>query len=665
MKKIKPEDVRNATREATISVRHEKLTKRSQVCPDCGATMPDDAETCSDCGASMDERSIYEIAISSEAEVKRWYYTEILVHEAGAVDLSRAKGGLPLLLDHDTRTQVGIVENIRLDADKVLRGDARFSRSAKAREVRQDVDDGIRKDISVGYRIDDWLEEMRDDVLYLRATKWTPMESSIVPVPADITVGVGRSDDRKTVKSGGEPAKEDRNMKLKPGEPGYEEQEKAERATLATVDASNEEQRAEEIRGICKTNGVDILARDFVGSTMSVEAVAARIVEMKKTAGRAQPAAEALRAIVPEKDLRNYSYVKAVRGAVALAEGRKFEGLEAEVHQTLRSMMPAGAPDKGGVLAPLGSFDGSRAAGATLDSLTAAKGTELVPETPGQLIEFLRPRARVIESGATVLTGLTGPVAFPKQTTAATVFWVPENPAANVASGEPSLGLALMQPKTLMGNIPFTRQLLMQASLDVEAWARNELAIAHGLAIDLSAIHGSGVNGQPTGIYAAPSVYSKDVTNAAGTTLVALLAMVSGIFDKNAQAESMGWLTNPVEAGLLRGTAEFPANTLVASGQTLWQGRLDQGTMLGYASRSTTQCSKTMSASLTTGGTANALVFGNWADMFIAMFGAMELVVDPYSLKKQGVIEVTTFQLADVLIRHGESFAKAINATLT
>ena len=56
-------------------------------------------------------------------------------------------------------------------------------------------------------------------------------------------------------------------------------------------------------------------------------------------------------------------------------------------------------------------------------------------------------------------------------------------------------------------------------------------------------------------------------------------------------------------------------------------------------------------------------MFGNWRDLVIGMFAAMELVVDPFSQKKKGLIEVTSFQMADMILRHGESFPKWTGAT--
>src|SRR5439155_6320181 len=105
-------------------------------------------------------------------------------------------------------------------------------------------------------------------------------------------------------------------------------------------------------------------------------------------------------------------------------------------------------------------------------------------ESPGEVIELLRTQARVISLGARVLTGLSGPVSFPKQTGGMTVLWVPENPASDVTSSELALGLVMLQPKTLQGTTAYSRQLLAQASADVERMVRNDLGEAHARAID-------------------------------------------------------------------------------------------------------------------------------------------------------------------------------------
>lgn len=131
-------------------------------------------------------------SLSSEIEVERYYGREVLIHETGAIDLSRAADGLPLLWNHDADQPIGLVENIRIDkAKKCLRGDLRFSRNAKAEEVWNDVKDGFLKNLSIGYRINDWVESNDSDLI--RVIKWSLHECSVAPVPADPTVGIHRS----------------------------------------------------------------------------------------------------------------------------------------------------------------------------------------------------------------------------------------------------------------------------------------------------------------------------------------------------------------------------------------------------------------------------------------------------------------------------------------
>jgi len=133
------------------------------------------------------------IAVSSETPVHRWFGTEVLSHEPGAINMERADArGLPVLVSHDSGSlPIGRLQNFRLDADGKTRGDLRFSERAAASEVESDIRDGIITDVSVGYRIDEY-EETDNGI---RATRWTPFEVSMVSVPADHTVGVFRSDE--------------------------------------------------------------------------------------------------------------------------------------------------------------------------------------------------------------------------------------------------------------------------------------------------------------------------------------------------------------------------------------------------------------------------------------------------------------------------------------
>ena len=140
-----------------------------------------------------DSRTI-ELAFSSEYPYERSWGIEILDHSLNALDLSRLQSGGAVLMDHNWVDQVGVVESVRIDPDRVARAVVRFSRSVRGQEVLNDILDGIRTNISVGYIIDDLSQiDSADSVPTYRVTRWTPYEISIVSVPADPTVGIGRS----------------------------------------------------------------------------------------------------------------------------------------------------------------------------------------------------------------------------------------------------------------------------------------------------------------------------------------------------------------------------------------------------------------------------------------------------------------------------------------
>ncbi len=149
---------------------------------------------------NTEDRTV-ELAFASESPVERWFGLEILDCSPKAVRLERLRSGGPVLVGHDANDQVGVVERVSVDADKVCRATVRFSRSARGQEILNDIADGIRRNVSVGYVIEDArLEGKKGEIETYRATRWMPYEVSIVPMPADIRVGIGRQMDTTTQK---------------------------------------------------------------------------------------------------------------------------------------------------------------------------------------------------------------------------------------------------------------------------------------------------------------------------------------------------------------------------------------------------------------------------------------------------------------------------------
>lgn len=618
-----------------------------------------------------DKRKTYDVSVSSEREIERSSfgmggYVEVLEHSEAAVDLSRLRAGAPVLLEHDPHDQIGVIERAYLQ-DRTLRVVMRFSKNPHAQEIERDVEDGIRRNLSIGYMVRKVKVEGTEERKKYRALRWQPGEVSVVSIPADVSVGVNRAGKAHTYPVEIEPAGEVRKMDEGMGKPAGDGEISVE--VQASLNGA-------EIRSLCDANGVPGEADGFIRAGKSPAEVAHVLLQRfgreTRRASVSVPAVDAGKPVdqvdgLPHRDRKRYSYARAIQIAGGMMDGSaKFDGLEAEVHQHLVKSKPQSQQLRSGILVPTdmrGLEDQwAEREKRALDSKTVTKGSEVVFEVPGELIDLLRNRAAAAALGARIMTGLSGPVTFPKQTGAGTAVWVGENPASPVAASDLALGVVMLTPKTLQSTTSYSRQLLVQSSVDVENMVRNDLAQIHALAIDRAAFHGSGVGGEPTGIYKAPDTFAKAMGGA--VSFAELVDMIGNVADKNATFGTLGWVTTPLMAARLR---VEPEHATLSTGSWVWQGTLEiggTGTIAGYRAVATSQISKLMSGSEATGGSEHGIIFGNWAELVIGMFGALELVVDPYSAKKFGMLEVTSFNMTDCIVRHGESFAKATGATL-
>lgn len=145
-----------------------------------------------------------ELSFSSETPYYRWFGNEILSHDGGAVDLSRLSSIGVLLFNHKADTPIGSVESVWLDeAEHRCKAKVRFDSDEEAEKIYQKVIAGSLKGVSVGYKVDVWEEiergAMSADGRFAGpcsiAKRWMPYEISIVSVPADASVGIGRTVD--------------------------------------------------------------------------------------------------------------------------------------------------------------------------------------------------------------------------------------------------------------------------------------------------------------------------------------------------------------------------------------------------------------------------------------------------------------------------------------
>lgn len=602
---------------------------------------------------------LLDISISSEYPVQRWYGTEILDHANGAVDLSRAKLGMSYLVEHTSRDLVGIIDNVRVDKDKVLRGQVRFSRSAQAQAVKQDILDGIRRFISVGYQVNEYVLEKssKTEGDTYRATRWTPMEASSVAVPADPTVGQNRSDDKTqfpvVVRSSIDPA----------SKPNIREVPVANELTAVEQVTARNTAVAEILR-LGKLHGVDAeISAKAISDGRSVEQFTSTVLdEVAKRGAKplVQPATDGQERVdLTKKEQSQYNIARGIMALVSNREnadqhsGKRENCLELEISDTIeKTWMRA---SHGGLFVPWSirhqSPEIQKRAG--LDSKTSTAGLELKFTEPGEFIQFLYNRMRLKEMGARTISGLRDNVSFPKQTGRATGTWVGENPGSDVADSALTLGSIASSPKTYQSSSSYSRQLLAQAVVDVDTLVREDLSRDQALAVDSVGITGTGSSNQPRGILNTSGVQSfvgsADSGNGGALTWDDIVAMTTDLETVNAdQLGAGGFLVTPGIKSSLKRTARL-GNTV---GLPIWA---DDNTVDGYMARSTNQVPSNGTKG---GGTAlHTIIRGIFETMMIAFWGSgFELIVDPYRLKKQGMIELTTFMLVDIVLKYPQAF---------
>ena len=563
-------------------------------------------------------RSVY-IAVSSELPVERSFGKEILDHSGDSVDLEFLRSGrAPLLLDHDPEKQIGVIESVSLDGDRVLRSKVRFGRSALAQEVYQDVLDGIRGNVSVGYRVNKMERDATDKNAY-RVKSWSPMEVSVVSIPADPSVGVGRSTASPEPQPKVEPSvKKDTIMS--------EVNLDAVRAEAAQAAAQN----AAEIVKLGQRHNKADLAAAAIGAGKTVEQFRGELLEV---IGNAPLDNKEIG--LSKKEARQYSVVRAIRALSNPTDRAAQEAARFELEASDAAARAYGQSARG-VMIPsdvLGNW-GKRDLNTTDDNEIVA--TNLMA---ADFIDVLRNASSVMAAGARMMPGLVGNVAIPKKTAAASAGWISTEGGA-ASESEFTLGTVSLTPKTVGAFSDMTRQLILQSTPSVEALVRDDLTQALARAIDLGALAGTGASGQPTGIYSTSGINTAVI--GATPTWANIVNLETLVAEDNALMGNLAYIAPASLYGLLKTTAK-------ATNQAIFAVDPD-GTMNGYPVIVSNQA------------TAGNLLFGNFSDCLIGMLGGLELAVGPYTASTTGTVRVVALQTADVAVRHAVSFARGTPA---
>lgn len=612
--------------------------------------------------ADFEKRTV-PLAFSSEYSVDRGMYEEVLDHSPTGMDMTFLRDGAPLLDSHNSRKQIGVVDSAEIGADKVGRAIVRFSRSRDGEEMMQDVKDGVRRHVSVGYEHIRELETTKLDGGRQRIRfAWRPFEISLVSVPADPTVGVGRGSESASAsasssssQSNNQGAQQIMSTPANPPAPDIAEITKTARTAeikrFADIHAAATEIGKQFPEAVAKFRE---LADKAVADGVSASDFNAEL--LKAIPGIRQVKTEPVILGMSDAEKGRYSIMRAIRSMLPETKDRScFERELSDAFAKKIGQQPEGImiPNDLGV-------DLARAQryARDLNVTTATQGGNFVPTlllTP--IIEILRNRMVCERLGVQTLSGLSGNVAIPRQTGAATAYSLAE--AATLTKSTQAINQLSLTPHRVGAYNSYTKQLLIQSSVDVENFIRDDLLKVLAIKLDKLILEGSGAASEPTGVLNTPAIGA--VTFGAAATWAKVVSFETALSLANADMGRMAYVTTPNVRGKWKTISK-----VTNQASFLWEvalpiafngpspdygvGTMNDGVVNGYRAACTNQIS------------SDYVAFGNWEEAILGLFGGLDVVVDPYTSATSATVNIVVNSFIDVAVRHAASFAWSTDA---
>lgn len=334
---------------------------------------------------------------------------------------------------------------------------------------------------------------------------------------------------------------------------------------------------------------------------------------------------------MPEKEIQNYSIMRGIQAI--LKKKPELAGLEMEASAEISKRFkeePRGFFVPHDVL--LREINGKSA---KREITTSSGGTGLIAtdSLAGSFIDLLRNRALLAQLGMRILSGLVGNVSIPKQSGAATAYWVAESGDSTPSdSAFIALTLAL---KTVVGATLYSRAMLLQSNPSIDGLVMDDLATELALAIDLAGIAGTGLSNQPTGIIETDGVGN---VVAASIDWAKVVELETDVLSANAGIGSMAYLTNAAVNGLLK-TREKATNTA--------QFLAMNGQMNGYPVAVSNQVPSA------------TMIFGVFSQLILGLWGGLDIWPDQYTNAADGGVYIRAFQSCDIGVRQATAFSYA------
>lgn len=631
------------------------------------------------------ESRTYQISFSSEDPFYRWWLDghEVLGHEDGEVDMEwMASGRAPLLQDHRNSldAQIGVIERAWIQ-DRRGMAKVRLARTEAGDRAKVLIDDGIVSAVSVGYIVErvELVATDTDGGDTYRVTRWKPREASLVSVPADTTVGVGRADDdrptyplviaRSTGMSGP-------TSTAPTGAPTDDAETARRQAMLAFAKRFDDPGDPES--GVLPFSGTAIAA-EVMASGGDLNALQARInadytawsnasnAQSDQYARRTAPAR-----LTPEwSDRRVLQDGFSFQRAIVIGAGMVGNAIEEAPPEMKdgpeRSLLTISTKSRDRVRIPYEVLDVPDAVIArylqrqqqralVVDTGSNAANLVGIDHMGGSFIDLLRNMSAVMPQ-ATLLGDLQGDADVPRQTGAASASWLDENTTETPMS-DPQFDQLALSPKELGIRTRFSRKTLIQSSPDVEMLLRMDFAEVAALAIDAAALDGPG-GLSPTGVMRTPDVntlaFGGDANTGGAPSWTNMVSVIEKVLGQNAVVIDPS-MAMPSDACFVSNSAVW--KTLKVTPKVDGEPEYilgEDGRVCGFAFKLSNQAPRNV-AKGNSDANLSKLLFGRIRDIIIGLWSGLDLLPDPYSRAAFREIELHAWQDVDTAVRRPQSF---------
>ena len=594
-----------------------------------------------------DDRRV-RVAFASEEPVERSFGFEILSHDADAIDRSFIESGrAPVLVDHDASidSQIGVVESITIDADRKSRAVLRFSKeSERADRIYRQIQEGIIQNISVGYyplSMEKTEEEIDGRSVHV-VSKWSPREISAVAIPADVTVGVNRSEKNDLSHGKERVMTEVQEAPLKTEEEIRNE-----------IVSNNSKILDQAVSAGRRDLGEEAIKRGISVDQFNGELVQAMINNPLPTSHQVDMSER------EEKEFeQRYSLTKACSAQLMgdWSSAKYEKELSDEIAQKRGKSRGISVPD-----IFWKRYNENKAREMSTRVLTSGgstSGTQFVPtdHLGSEFISALREKMILPELG-TRMFEYNSKFTIPRVDAGASVAYVSEGSAG---SGQtPTTGQLSFTPYPITAYVDVSREMMMMGDPSTDQWVADDLSSGVAELLQQTAINGDG-SSKPTGILQTSGIGSVAMgTNGGAPTFAKVVDVMKevDVDDAVLNYNTSYYLTNSkVKAKMMTTLRESSATNAMM----IYDHPYD---MLGSEK---VRFTNSVPSNLTKGsssGVCSALIYGDFSQLIINLFGGTDIIVDPYSQSSSAVTRIVIYQDNDIGVRHAKSFSAVQDLT--